>query len=143
MNIAGSFCFVSADLQQIEFEHGNRVGEEFRQRTIRVGTQCCIQRVLKNVRDLARDFREQWETVASRCASQGMRGDVEPIEVLAARIGLLKVPEYSRRNCKLSELSCRNSSSDSGAFTACYLPEPGFARRLPSRVSDTSCNRQP
>ena len=54
-----------ADLEKIGLEDGNAVRKEFRERTVQIFAQTCVQGVLKNVRKLSGDFREFRVAVAA------------------------------------------------------------------------------
>ena len=49
-----------------------------------------VQRILKNVRKLAGNFRESREPVTRRSAAQGVRRNVKPFEIFAAWFHVLK-----------------------------------------------------
>ena len=72
-----------------------------------------IHRVLEDVRQLAGNFRKQRETVRGptyrpACAPQ-CTGAPRP---RAAGYGSCRMPEYSRRNCRCSDASCRKISTN-------------------------------
>ena len=58
------------DLQQIEFENGNRVGNKFRQRAMHVRRERRVHGVVKDVRHLRSDFGKLRKAVTRRRAGQ-------------------------------------------------------------------------
>ena len=65
-------CLRSAgtDLQEIELEDGNRVGEEFSERAVHVRGERRIHRVVKNMRHLGRDLGELRKAITRRGARE-------------------------------------------------------------------------
>src|SRR5580693_5278142 len=64
-NVIGGFVAVRIDLQQIKFEDGDRVRQEFGERAVSVGTQLRFAGVLKNVRQPAGDIGKEWKAPAA------------------------------------------------------------------------------
>src|SRR6266852_332620 len=89
-NVFGAFLAGVADFQQIGFEDGDAVGQKFGERAVQIVAERGVQRVLENVRELAGDFREARETVAAGGSGESVRGDVQALEVFAARRDFLQ-----------------------------------------------------
>src|SRR6516225_10584643 len=79
-----------ADFQQIAFEQRDSIRQEFGERAMEVFAERSVRGVLKNVRELSSNFREARETVAGGSAAKRMSGNVEMLEVFAARGNLLQ-----------------------------------------------------
>ena len=119
-DVVGGFRAVRTDLQQIEFEHGDRVGEEFGERAVHVGSQHGVHGVVKDVRHLRGHFGKFRKAVARRTFPQACARRCKVFrDPQASCADSCNRPEYSRRYWRCSEASWRNSSSDSwfGPFT--------------------------
>src|SRR5215467_3644472 len=57
---------------------------------MQIFSERCIQRILENVRQLAGDFGKLRISVTARRSAQSVRGNVEPLHVLAFRLNLLQ-----------------------------------------------------
>ena len=77
---------VSLISSKIGFEQRNTVGEKFGQWAVQIVAERGVQRILEDVRELACDFGEARKAVAGRCAAQSVGGDVEALEIFAARL---------------------------------------------------------
>ena len=91
-NIGGRFRAARTDLQEIELEYGNRVGQKFRERAVHVGRQRRVHGVVKDVRHFRGDFGKLREAVARRRARERVRSDVELFEILRLGLRLLQKP---------------------------------------------------
>src|SRR5262249_10310921 len=79
-----------ADLQKIAFAKGNAGRKEFGQGTVQILAERSLRSVLKDVRQLGGHLGKVREAVAGRSSAEGVGGDVQPLQVLAARLDLLK-----------------------------------------------------
>ena len=113
-DVGGRFRAGRADLQQVEFEHGNRVGEKFRERAVHVGRERGIHGVMKDVRHFRGHFGKFREAVARGRASERVRSDVELFEVLGPGLRLLQ--------------QARSTPADTGGSRK---PPGGTARLIP------------
>ena len=84
------FGAAGADLQQVEFEHGNRVGNKLGERAVHVRGERGVHGVMKDVRHLRGDFGKLREAVAGGSAGESVRGDVKFFEVLGPGLRLLQ-----------------------------------------------------
>src|SRR5262249_19354793 len=79
-----------ADFEEIGFQNGNAIGQEFGQRAVKIVPQRSIQSVLENVRKLAGNLGEARETVARRSTTKSVSGDVEAFEIFVTRLDVLQ-----------------------------------------------------
>src|ERR1700722_5751858 len=79
-----------ADLKQICLEERNSVRQELSKRAVQVFAKGRVQRILKHMRKLAGYLRETRESIARRGAAERVRGNVQPLQIFAARLDLLQ-----------------------------------------------------
>ena len=89
-NVLSGLAGFSADHQQVRLKHRDGFGDEFNQWSGSVGSDGCIHCILKDVGQLAGNFREEWEPIRSRGAGECVRRDVKPLNVGGLRVGVLK-----------------------------------------------------
>src|SRR5260370_11851724 len=87
-NIVDGFFSVCSELQEVKFKNRDGIRQELSERAIGVGTQLRFSGVLENMRQSARDFREERISPAARGFGQLMRGIVKPDEVIPRGLGL-------------------------------------------------------
>src|SRR5215831_13646435 len=79
-----------ADFEKVGFEKRDAVRKEFSQRPVQIVAQRRVQSVLKDVCELAGDFGKARESVAGGGTTKRMRGNVQALEIFAARLNLLQ-----------------------------------------------------
>ncbi len=91
-DVARSLRTAGTDLQEVEFEHGDRVRNKFGERAVHIRSERGIHGVVEYVRHLGRNFRELREAVACGGTGKRVRRDVQPLEVLDLRLRFLQKP---------------------------------------------------
>src|SRR5260370_39756317 len=89
-NIVDGFFSVCSELQEVKFKNRDGIRQELSERAIGVRTQLRFSGVLENMRQSARDFREERISPAARGFGQLMRGIVKPAGGIPRRVGPYK-----------------------------------------------------
>ncbi len=89
-DVAFGFGAAGTDLQQIEFENGDCVGNKFGERAVHVRGERGVHGVVKDVRHFRGDFGKLRKAVAGGRAGESVRGNVEFFEIFGPGLRFLQ-----------------------------------------------------
>ena len=75
-DVVNRFNAARADLEKVEFEHGDGISNKLGKGPLHIGAQGRVHRVMKNMRHLRRDFGKMRIAITARGAREGVRRNV-------------------------------------------------------------------